>query len=370
MADVKYTAFRENVRIDSPLTSGQFASKVVSGDKLNASGTNTGDPFSFTSLKYPLDVGSNELGHFIVFYMLSANSSNVDADRQFAGKVGLTPTTETTDRTTGKKIINDIKKQNETSLDTTSVDSGNSVFSKVNTHTVTTGAITLYMPPDINVSYTQNYDNKAGTGLTGEALATFRKNTSGLEKMKEVAFGAAASVVQKGFSMLSDALSNVEGLGDPFKVSTKALGLAINPQEEQFYTSPEFRSFSYTFDFYPKNQQESREVHNILWLFKYHMAPSLEGGAGFSGRFFKVPSEFEIFYYYKGLQNDFLNKISRCTLQDLSIKYGPEGQWSTFDFDSFQSIENVSGAPPVSISATLKFVETSFLTKQQIAKGY
>ena len=100
------------------------------------------------------------------------------------------------------------------------------------------------------------------------------------------------------------------------------------------------------------------------------MAPSLEGGAGFSGRFFKVPSEFEIFYYYKGLQNDFLNKITRCTLQDMTVKYGPDGQWSTFDDDSFQSVGNVTGAPPVSISVSLKFVENMYLTKQQIQKGY
>ena len=100
------------------------------------------------------------------------------------------------------------------------------------------------------------------------------------------------------------------------------------------------------------------------------MAPSLEGGAGFSGRFFRVPSEFEIFYYYKGLQNDFLNKISRCVLSDLSIKYGPSGQWSTFDWTTSNDSNRLAGAPPVSISASLTFLESMFLTKQQIEKGY
>jgi len=371
MADVKYTSFKENVKVESPLTTGQFASKVVSGSSLKDK--DKGDPLSFTSLKYPLDVGSNELGHFIVFYMVSTNSlstNTVNADRQFASKVGLNAGTTIYDTATNETIVKDIKSQNEGNIQTSQVDRGNSVFSKVPTHTVTTGAITLYMPPDISVNYSQQYDTGESAGITGEALATLRKDNSGLDKMKDVAFGTIASIGQKAASMISEALSSVDGLGDPFRITTKSLGLAINPQEEQFYISPSFRSFSYNFDFYPKNQQESREVHNILWLLKYHMAPSLEGGAGFSGRFFKVPSEFEIFYYYKGLQNDFLNKITRCTLQDMTVKYGPDGQWSTFDDDSFQSVGNVTGAPPVSVSVSLKFVENMYLTKQQIQKGY
>ena len=370
MADVKYTAFKENVKVESPLTSGQFASKVVSGSSLRDK--DKGDPFSFTSLKYPLDVGSNELGHFIVFYMLSANSIKTDqvgSDKQFAGKVGLTPSVEIEEGPPGNKIVADIKRQNTTSLDTTAVDRGNSVFSKIKTHTVTTGAISLYMPPNVSVSYGQTYENEA-TGLSGEAFATFKKDIPTIDKIKEAGFGALASIGQKASTAISAALSEIPGVGDFARLTTKSLGLAINPQEEQFYVGPEFRSFNYTFDFYPKNFDESKEVHNILWLLKYHMAPSLEGGAGFTGRFFKVPSEFEIFYYYRGLQNDFLNKISRCVLTKMDVKYGPDGQWSTFDDQSFQSVQNVTGAPPVATSVSLSFTESMFITKQQIQKGY
>ena len=48
------------------------------------------------------------------------------------------------------------------------------------------------------------------------------------------------------------------GGGDIFRLSTKQLGVAVNPRNEQYYNGPGFRSFSYTFDFYPKNQQEAK----------------------------------------------------------------------------------------------------------------
>jgi hypothetical protein len=110
---------------------------------------------------------------------------------------------------------------------------------------------------------------------------------------------------------------------------SKSVGMAFNPHEEMFFEKPEFRSFSYTFDFWPKSEAEMKDVNKIIFLFKYHMHPTLETKKT-GGRFFKVPSEFEIHYAYLGQENEYLNKISRCVLKDMSVKYGPGEQFSAF----------------------------------------
>ena len=60
-----------------------------------------------------------------------------------------------------------------------------------------------------------------------------------------------------------------------------------------------------------------------------------------------------------------MNKISRCVLKDMSVKYGPDEQ-----FSAFRPSKNGKGTPPVSTSMTLSFQETQFITKQDILAGY
>ena len=92
------------------------------------------------------------------------------------------------------------------------------------------------------------------------------------------------------------------------------------------------------------------------------MHPELENDVS-GGRYFKVPSEFEIHYAYQGQINNYLNKISRCVLTDVTVDYGGD-QFSTFrQFDD-------QGAAPVNVSLTLAFTETEIMTKQMIAEGY
>ena len=92
------------------------------------------------------------------------------------------------------------------------------------------------------------------------------------------------------------------------------------------------------------------------------MHPGLDTSS-IGGRLFKVPSEFEIHYAYFGQENEYLNKISNCVLQDMNVEYGPAEQWSTFRNDA-------KGAPPVHTKVTLEFQETQFITKKEITEGY
>src|SRR5210317_1113540 len=329
------------------------------------------DPLKFAGLRYPLDIGSEGLGHYVIFYCISNNfGSGTSSYKVMAARMGLTKPV-VGDEAGGQFEIKDLR-VNQQGVNPGSLKSNNSVISKFPTHSVSTGAIALYLPPGVKVSYGMQYDTEP-TDLSGQLLGTIgeaRNATGALDKFKILAGGiggGAATELGKGIGDLFGSAS----IGDPVKLGSKALGVAINPHEEQFFNKPNFRSFNYTFTFFPKNEDEMEMVHNIIWLFKYHMHPGYDASS-VGGRVFKVPSEFEIMYYYKNNRNDFLNKIARCVLETMDVTYGPEGKFSSFnEYIMNTGIgETIKGAPPVQTNMSLKFNETTFITKSDIERGY
>ena len=241
--------------------------------------------------------------------------------------------------------------------------SDNSVLSEFPSHTQTTAAIALYMPPGVSVKYGMSYEGKP-TDLSGtivSALGKAKSAESTADSIKSIVKGAAGAGITLGKKAI-DAVGESLEIGSPGQLFSKAFGVAINPHEEQFFEKPNFRSFDYSFEFWPKNKEEMRAVNNIIFLFKYHMHPRLDKGSG--GRLFKVPSEFEIHYAHLGKQNSYLNKIARCVLKELDVTYGPDEQYSTFRPD-----EN-GDAAPVTTKITMTFEETTFITKDEIYEGF
>tara|TARA_R110000822_G_scaffold310106_2_gene441430 strand:- start:272 stop:1432 length:1161 start_codon:yes stop_codon:yes gene_type:complete len=322
------------------------------------------DPLQFSFIQYPIDLQNIDLGHYIVFYALSNNYDSPSTDLMVSAKMGAQISVGTAagdfDTGTATRLTNIRKSQSNQSIP--SVKAENSVLSKFPSHTQTTAAIALYMPPGVGVTYKMSYATEATelSGTIANALGKAKSATGTSGQIKEVLRGTAAGMGAIGKKLL-DGFGDAFSLGKPSQLMSKAFGVAMNPHEEQFFEKPEFRSFDYTFDFWPKNEKEMDAVNKIIFLFKYHMHPTLDQAAG--GVMFKVPSEFDIEYYNLGRQNTYLNKISRCVLKDMSVKYGTEEQFSTF-------IPDTKGAAPVTTSLTLTFQENQFITKQDIYEGY
>ena len=138
----------------------------------------------------------------------------------------------------------------------------------------------------------------------------------------------------------------------------KGRGFSQNPNSEMVFKSVPFRTFSFPYEFAPKNEKEKDEVQRIIEIFKFHMMPE-KFGAGYLG----APSQFQITYMYRDGANMYIPKISRCALTDMNIDYSPEGVFSTLKADS-------KGAMPVISKMTLSFTETEIMTKQTTADGY
>ena len=331
------------------------------------------DPLSFSHTSYPLELdGNEELGHYIIFYSLTNNYGHVGRDFELAKDMGWqashgSETVEVVTGTTGgapnrdflitekrevtKGSIQNLRKGSTPKVEVTN----HSSKTKIPTNQKVTSAISLYMPPGITVSYKNGYEVEAAelSGdifRTGQSMKAAETRTKALEAFLK-GFTGASGVY---FKQIASGALDMLGGGDLFRLSTKSIGLAVNPRNEQYYNGPGFRSFSYTFDFYPKNAEEAFDVQKIVKLFKYHSSPAMEEAKS-AGRFFIAPSEFEIHYMFKEGPNPNLHKISRCVCTDVDVKYGPEAQFSTFEDGN-----------PVTTQLTLNFTELEFMTKEKI----
>ena len=280
------------------------------------------NPLSFSPVQYPLDLGNEQLGHYIIFE---------------SGFLGYSPQTSPLISAAGRQ-----KKKR--------------VNSKLSDKSITTAAIAIYMPPSIKVSYSQTYDtDTAGIAGDFEAMREQAINAdSSAEQIKAFLGGSAGIAIRQGKKLVGEAVS-LAGAGDPIRFIQKRRGSALNPRNEQFYDSPDFRNFSYTFDFWPRNAKEAEAVKDIITIFKYNSSP---GKKGDSGALFEIPNYFRISYMYNNQVNPNLNLISACYCTGVEVDYAPDGQPSFFPDGS-----------PVHTKLTVNFTEDRILTKDDIIQG-
>ena len=160
---------------------------------------------------------------------------------------------------------------------------------------------------------------------------------------------------------LAIGLGESMGLGDISGAITKVTATAENNFSEAVFERINPRQFSYTFNLIARNEDEAKDINKIIKFFKFHMHPELDTANG--GRYFRVPSEFEIHYAYNDQKNNYLHELARCVCNSVEVDYGGG------DFQSFRQFDD-QGAAPVNVSLALTFIETTVLTKQQIVDNY
>lgn len=192
--------------------------------------------------------------------------------------------------------------------------------------------------------------------IAAGALAAVNSVMAGNVMQPLVQAGAALAIKE------ADKISGLKG------VVTSLTGLVINPRLEKLFNQKEMRNFTFSWDFYPRNQEEVDTVRNIVETFRYHSHPSrMQGGEADPQIMLRVPAEFTIKFLSsiggkqgKGfVENEYIPKISRCVLTSIAVDYTPNGVFSTFENNS-----------PVAYSLTLSFSEIAQLTREDIERGY
>jgi len=360
------------------------------------------DPLAFASLSYPSDITNNiQNGHYMLFYVNVQNRSKfqynnfhgqpIDATKQ----VKITTTEYEGDQdyygTEVTKVV-DVKGEGEAIKGyyrdrmkkvtgtvygqyeglNVSLKSGiakqrerTGIAAKQKTTTRVSDSVAIYLPPNVQDNTSATY-NDMQTGMLGYMAAT------GIDFAKQLGSGdyegAAKSLIgglggfateaaKRGAAGILEGLTGSEGAT---QLGNRIFGQADNPYMEVLFESMNVRQFTYNFTFAPRNEDERDDVQAIIQLFRFHMAPELQGG---QSRFLTLPSEFDIHYMYQAKdgtnsENDYYNKIATCVLENVAVDYTPG------------AVRSFADGSPTQITMTLVFKETETLTKDKINAGY
>ena len=355
-------------------------------------GSNITD-FNLNNKRYPIDLGSTDKGHYIMFYIFTQNrtqvgqtsqtnttqnfqniasdpNTNIGAEGQDVRESVFDPTFGGTfDDSVGKRATQFVKDGFNLLSNFKSFTPGpdQNLLAKGNffrTITKTNDTIALYMPDTLAFDYQQSYSNLSVTkelgnlGLAAQAGAStydaYRKTGSISSAAKNAApFAAELAREAKlpGDKVLFSALSAVTGGA-----------LAINPQIELIYEGTDFRDFRFSFMFYPRSKKEAVEILDIIDSFTFHQAPEILSSS--FGRYLVPPSEFEIEFRYNGGINPNIPKVAPCVLTSISVDYAPSGFASYETLESGNEPKRGGTGMPVAIRMDLSFKETRIITKQ------
>ena len=357
------------------------------------------DPFAFAQISYPRDVTTNiENGHYMLFYVNVQNKSKYHyKDYKGVGVGGITtifnkggegsldaasratPDSYTEGVSDAAFKLNLLKsgtpgnrlESNFTELAKSQQVARTGMRTWAPTTTRISDSIALYLPGSISNNLTAEYSSSA-MGVIGFAAAAGLKFTDqfgnddfeGAAKTLQGAIGSVGEdILQRALAGIADLSTGVEGT---YQFANQIFGRATNPYMEVLFKETPLRSFTYTFSFQPKDQQERDDVQDIIKTFRFHMAPELQEQ---NMRFMGIPSTFDIHYMYQpstknvpldwrsAKENPYLNKIATCVLTNCDVSYE----------DAAKSFRDGS---PTKISMALSFTETEMITKEKINEGF
>ena len=248
-------------------------------------------------------------------------------------------------------------------------------------------SIALYMPPNVQVTYTPNYTDVNVGGMAGaivqgvdliESMITNKGTTSSTAGMWNEMESAFKLGMMKSLDALAPGIRALSQIKD---------GRIISNKMELSFEGVNRREFNYTFIFMPKSEKEAIIVDEIIWMFKYHALPEfhesvqeathtavappsqlssnpkITGGSSNVGRSMTIPDTFDITYMYRNKDNSMLNKISTCFCTNVQVQYGGDR------YTAYNEIPG-KGNPPQRTTLTLSFKEMEIITKKRIDEGF
>ena len=129
-------------------------------------------------------------------------------------------------------------------------------------------------------------------------------------------------------------------------VITRSTGQILNPNLELLFQGVNIRSFSFVFDFAPRDQREAREVKEIIRAFKESAAAKDESIEKLGKVFIKSPDIFIVKFKTGRKDHPFLNRFKPMALVDMSLNYTASGTYATYQ-----------DGTPVHIQMSLTFKE-------------
>lgn len=128
---------------------------------------------------------------------------------------------------------------------------------------------------------------------------------------------------------------------------------SINPMVQVLYRSTNLRQFDFSFFMAAKSRKEAQSIKNIAKKMRLFAAPEINNAAVIA------PAEFEFEFYNKGQINPHIPKIDRCVINNVTVNFAPQG-----DFSAFRD------SHPVACLLTFSATEVRIIDRNKINSGY
>ena len=220
-------------------------------------------------------------------------------------------------------------------------------------------SIALYVP-DALIS-------QASVGYRNEGISSFQRTIDGMidgVMNKSVGDGAKQSfdgAKKMATKFVTEAANKMQG-----GLTNLKAGRASNPLQEQMLDGIPFRSWDFTFDFWPKSQDEARLVNGIIYAFRTSMLPDAysesfdvvgkDAGmkevlkdSDLNASYFNYPNVFDI--SFEGPIGNKIDGFLPAVCTNAQVDYTGGQKFSTF-----------ADGQPVHIQLTLNFLEIKTLT--------
>ena len=303
--------------VGTPYDAGEFgsASKTASS-RMKAIRANAGKNSGLSVLQFPKNLGLDEQPHYMMFttHAIKGTVGASGSDTSFGGAEGF---------------------------------------------------VVIPIPANPTAAYEQGWD----TEEAGIALSSLVTGTQDVMEEYNDAGGGLAGMVGAGKAIGSKILETGKTVADAGVVGnigrlvgsralSQSTGQAIFDQSFAVYGGPAYRSFSYQYSLMPLSRGDVDQIKMIVDFFKINSAP-VSKGAGTVARIYGLPKAFQIKYYNKGRENQYMNKIGKCALTSINVTYGGE-RFTTFDgMDA-----------PVQVNLNLSFKELQLQDSASMAEGY
>jgi hypothetical protein len=150
--------------------------------------------------------------------------------------------------------------------------------------------------------------------------------------------------------------------GDVARTIDLVTGAALNPKEALAFEGVNLRSFGFTWELYPHNQQESQTINRIAKTFQRHALPAttdLVPGL-FERTFLEYPSTVDI--RLLGVIPNMFPEYKPCMMNSVDISFE----------NAAGSVPIMQGGAPGSVTLSVNFTEMSARTREDVegASGF
>ena len=131
----------------------------------------------------------------------------------------------------------------------------------------------------------------------------------------------------------------------------------VNPQETLNFSGVDLRNFTFSWDLYPSNEDDTKNITNIVNFLKAKSLPQVDGVDGVAGlqrAFLKYPSVVEL--NLLGVQEKHFMRFKRAMISNVTVDYGAGGM-----------PEIIKGGVPAAVSLTIGFSEIQIHTQDDYA---